>query len=303
MKQLSKVNLSDPKYTKYIQEQKNIKDNAKMIEDSLLALSKRQPQIKSFVNKEISAINSNMGKTIEQLEARNIQASTSRQQSIMTSVNNLALMLSETLQQMQQQMQQKSSSCKKGGNCKKPGSTGESISSMRQLQKQLNQQIEKMKQELDKQGMSKNPSSNGKMSEQLARMAAEQEALRNELRKLSESLKNDPNGNSGNLDKIAKEMEEIEKDIVNKMITNETLMRQQRIMDKLLEAEKAERERDMEEKRESNEAKNDFYSNPVQFLKYKNLTIRQTELLKPAPPSLNSFYKHKVNEYFNNFAY
>ena len=59
-------------------------------------------------------------------------------------------------------------------------------------------------------------------------------------------------------------MEETEKDIVNKRISDMTLNRQQEILTRLLESEKAEREREKEERRESSEAK-DITRTPPQF--------------------------------------
>ena len=46
-----------PKYVELRQDQRRIKDETKMVEDSLLALSKRNEQIQSFVNEEISRVN------------------------------------------------------------------------------------------------------------------------------------------------------------------------------------------------------------------------------------------------------
>ena len=57
------------------------------------------------------------------------------------------------------------------------------------------------------------------MSEQLARTAAEQAAIRRELERMSQELNKDGSGAGNDLKKIAKEMEENEKDIVNMQIT------------------------------------------------------------------------------------
>ena len=174
-----------PQYVKHTQDQKKIKDDAKMIEDSLYALSKRIVEIESFVNREITDINQNMEKTIELMADRQTAQAVSKQQYIMTSLNNLALLLSEVVEQMQQQMaNQKEGSqqcskpggCKKPG-CKKPGHGKPSISSMKGLQQQLNKQIEGMKNGM-KPGQN---SGNGSMSRELAKLAAQQEAIRNEL--------------------------------------------------------------------------------------------------------------------------
>ena len=117
-----------------------------MIEDSLFALSKRQPQISAVVNREISEINANMEKAIADIADRQTQVAAGRQQYVMTGVNNLALMLSEALNQMQQQMQ-KIPAKEGSGSCKKPGGKGQkpSMANMRQMQEQINQQIKKLK--------------------------------------------------------------------------------------------------------------------------------------------------------------
>ena len=99
-----------------------MQNDAQIIEDSLFALSKRQPQIKSIVNREINALNSSMEKAIDLMEERTSGKASERQQFAMTSANNLAL-LSETLRQMQQQMSQQSDSESKKM-CNKPNSTG-----------------------------------------------------------------------------------------------------------------------------------------------------------------------------------
>ncbi len=308
MQELKKTDKNNPQYVKLTQQQKKIKDDAKVAEDSLLALSKRVPQISATINKEISAIHMNMDKSLEFLGERQTAMATARQQYVMTSVNNLALLLSEALKQMQQQMAQQ----KQGqGSCSKPGGGGQSKSmpkpsaqSMRKMQEQINQQIQKMKEQMEKQGgMPKGRSSGSSgMSQDLAKSAAQQEAIRQQLRKLAEELgKDGENGKpgAGNMDKLAKMMEETEKDLVNKQITQETLKRQQEILTKLLEAEKAEREREFDEKRQSNEAKNQNFSNPEQFFEYKRQKEKEAELLKTVPVTLQPFYKNKVNEYFN----
>jgi hypothetical protein len=116
---------------------------------------------------------------------------------------------------------------------------------------------------------------------------------------MADQINKDGKG-SGNMSKLAKEMEETETDLVNKLISPETMKRQQEILTRLLEHEKAEKEREMDEKRQSNEAKNENFSNPNQFFEYNRQKLKETELLKTVPPSLNPFYKSKVNQYFNN---
>ena len=323
IKQLPKTRIDNPQYVTIPKQQNKLKEDSKLIEDSLLALSKRVPTISAIVNREINAINLNMAKTVQALADRNTGEGTMRMQTTMTSVNNLALLLNESLEQMQKQMKQQQQQQKGSkGKCKKPGSgqgakpsDKPSMQSMKKMQEQLNKQLQQMKDALEKgqkpgekpgdkkgqkPGMGQNGSSGLMMpgnSEQLAKMAAQQEALRRQMQQMMDKLKNKGSNPGGD---IADLMEQTEKDLVNKHITNETMKRQQDILSKLLESEKAEREREQDEQRKSNEAKNQILSNPNQFLEYKRMKEKEMELLNTVPPSLTPYYKEKVNNYFNS---
>lgn len=303
MKNLKTININDPKYIQSMDKQKDLKDDMQMIEDSLFALSKRQPLVQSFVNKEVNDINDKQVLSLDALHNRNVGMATMYQQYIMTSVNNLALLLSEALDQMQQQQQQqkmKSNKSCKGGKCKKPGEGKPSAKSMKQMQEQLNKKLEELKNQKD--GKKPGKAQNGQsMSEQLARLAAEQEALRKMLQQYGEEIQKETGKKDGNIDKMLKDMEKTETDLVNKILNSETLKRQQEILTRLLESEKAEKQRELDEKRESNEGKIQNFSNPNQFLEYNKLKSKEVELLKTVPPSLKPYYKNKVSEYFYNF--
>ena len=315
MEQMKTMSTNNPQYLKSAQLQRKLKDDAKMIEDSLFALSKRVPQIKSVVNREIALVNDNMDKAIDYFQERQISMLRGRGQMAMTSVNNLALMLNEALQQMQQkaneQQSEKQSKSKSKSQCKKPGSAcskpgsgkPSSAAQMKKMQESINQQMDALKksmQEGKKPGNNQVPGGQPGMSEQLARMAAQQEMLRKELQRYNQENNKDGKGTMGDLDKLAKEMEKTETDLVNKILNNETFKRQQEILTRLLEAEKAEQQRDQEEKRESTEGKNEFTRNPEEFAAYKRLKEKEMELLKTVPPSLSPYYKSKVDDYFKN---
>ena len=328
IKTLPKTRIDNPQYLAIPKQQNKLKDDSKIIEDSLLALSKRAPEVSAIVNREINAIHLNMDKTVKALAERNTGESSMRMQSTMTSVNSLALLLNEALEQMQNQMKaQKEAKGEKKGKCKKPGSgsgknpssKGQPASSMRKLQEQLNQQLQQMKEAMEKgqkpgdkpgdkkgqkpgSGLGQNGQSGQNIpgsSEQFAKMAAQQEALRRQMQALSDKMKNKGSNPGGDLANL---MEQTEKDLVNKRITGETMRRQQEILSRLLESEKAEREREQDEQRKSNEAKNQNLSNPEQFLEYKRQKEKEMELLNTVPPGLTPYYKEKVNTYFNGLS-
>lgn len=298
MNSYREISPNDPKYVKTIETQKNLKDDIEMIADSLQALAKRQMMIQPFVNKELNLINRNIDQALQSMENRNKGNVLENQQYVMTSINNLALLLGESLEQMQQQMMQMSgagkSSCSKPG---KPGA-GQQMNSMKNLQEQLNKQLQQMR---EGQKPGEKMGQNQKMSEQLARMAAQQAAIRKQMESLRDQLKEEGRGTNGDVAKMIEEMEKTERDIVNRQITQETLKRQEDILTRLLKSEKAERQREEEQRRESREANDQKISNPENILEFGKIKNRELELLQTVPPNLNQFYRNKVSEYFYRF--
>jgi hypothetical protein len=289
MKDFRKVNQTDPRFITLSQKQLKLKDDSKIIEDSLLALAKRVFQINSFVTREVGAMKKYMNESIETLRERDphkvIAKTTEKQQFAMTSINNLALLLSDVLKQMQQQMAE-ANKAGEGSMCKKPGKNPKpGMGKLGDLQKGLNQKLEQLKQS----------GKTGKAySEELAKLAAQQEMIRNAIKDFQK--KN--GGQNGGLDHLSKEMEKTESDLVNKRINQETLFRQKEILTRLLEAENAIRERDLDNKRESNTGKEIKNEVPPAFEKYLKAKERQVDFLKTVSPSLNPYYKQEVNEYF-----
>ena len=305
---LKGIKRNDPKYVDITREQKKLNQDTKIIEDSLYALSKRVVQIETVVNREVRSVNKNMKKSMALMADRKTPQALIRQQLALTSVNNLALLLSEVIDQMQQQMQSMMSG---SGSCSKPGSGKKpSAGNMKKMQEKLNAQMEKMKKAMEKgkspgpkPGKGKKPGKGGMgMSKELAQMAAQQEALRSMVQEYENSLKNKPGskGSGGDMKDLSKLMEQTESDLVNKQLTAETLRRQEEIMTRLLEAEKAEREREKEETRQSKEAKNQQEGNPEEYFEYKKRKKKETELLRTVPPNLTPFYRSKVNQYFRS---
>lgn len=294
MVNITNANVNTPRYKELVQEQHAIKEDIKMVEDSLLALSKRVFQISSFVNKEVTAVKHNMEKSIELLADRKKPDATSKQQYVMTGLNNLALMLDEIMQEMQQQMASKMSGTRM---CQKP-SSGKSMKEVKDMQKKLNDQMEGMKEQMKK-GKGKK---NGKMSKELAEMAAKQAAIRKALKEISEQYNKDGQNKLGDLEQLGKDMEKTEEDIVNKRLTEEMMKRQEEIMIRLLEAEKAEREREQSPERESKTADDVSKKVPPEIEEYLKARDAEIDLYRTVPPALKPFYKNLVENYFRSLS-
>jgi len=293
MQTLKTTNTSDPNYITLAQKQKDIKDNLKTAEDSLYALSRRIPQIQSAVNKEISGINDHIDVALQNMGDRQTMQASSNEQYAMTAMNNLALMLIDALDQLQK-------SKNGSGNGK---SKQQTLGELAKMQQQLNQNMQKAREQMQKQGNKdgngQKQGEQGSMSEQLARMAREQQMIRETLQQINAEDNKDGTNKLGNLDKISQQMEQNERDLVNKHITDEALKRQEQIQTRLLEAEKAEQQRDQDQKRESNTGK-DMPPGYIKALQdYQQVKAKQTEQIKTESPALNLYYKQKINIYFD----
>ena len=91
-------------------------------------------------------------------------------------------------------------------------------------------------------------------------------------------------------------------DLVNKQITAETIERQREILTRLLEAENAMRERELDNEREGETAREYERVLPETFEEYFKAKEKEVELLKTVPPKLYPYYKKEVNEYFKRIG-
>ena len=294
MQTLKTTSPTDPNYISLAQKQKDIKDNLRTAEDSLYSLSKRVPQIQSTVNKEIAGINDHIDKALTNLGDRQTPEATNNQQFAMTAMNNLALMLSEALDQLQRMS--------KNGQGKGK-SNKQSLSQLVQMQKELNQNMQKAREQMQQgnpAGQKKGQGQNANTSEQFAKMARQQQVIREMLQQIDQDENKDGRSGLGNLDKISQQMEQNERDLVNKRITDEALKRQQQIQSRLLDAQNAEQQRDNDQQRDSRAGK-DLPPGYIKALQdYQQVKAKQTEQIRTVSPALNLYYKQRIDLYFDN---
>jgi hypothetical protein len=286
MNDLKKTETESPKYVQIMQKQYDLRDDAKLIEDSLQTLGKRQFQLQTFISDEMYKLNREMKKSLNNLEARSKPVTLVAQQMVMTSTNNLALMLSESLDNLQQQQKQ----MKPGsGQCNKPGGEG-SKPSMSEQQKKLGEQLGKMKENMQQ---GKDPKQMGKdFADAVQKQAAIREALRKMKEKMSQQDKE-----TGDVDDMMKKMDDVEKELTTKKLSQETLKRHKEIETRLLEFEKAQREQDQDEKRQSKTASETQRKLPPNLEEYLQKRKSALELYQTVPPDLKPFYKNLVEKY------
>lgn len=298
MKNLNATTVNTPRYVELVQEQFQINNDFELVKDSLNALAKRNFQIETFITEKVTEIKGNLGKTVGELEERRTPQAANVQQRAMTGLNDLALMLSESMSQMQQQMagmmagdqQCENPGSGKGNKQGKPSSNPGS-----EGQQSINDAAENMKK-----GLEKGDKGSGGSAEEFARMAQRQSALRKALEAKQEERRQNGQGTDPALQELIDQMNQAEEDMVNKRLTNEMMMRQQEILSKMLEYEKAERQQEMEEKRQSKVAEQRRKEMPPSLQEYLKQRKAEIEMFKRVTPELNPYFQGLVDEYFRS---
>jgi hypothetical protein len=297
MNQLNITTVNTPRYVELVQDQFQINNDFELVKDSLNALAKRNFQIETFITEKVTEIKGNLKNTVGELEERRTPQARAIQQRAMTGLNDLALMLSESMENMQQQMagmMEGDQQCEKPGNGKgkKPGKPSSNPGS--DSQRSLNDAMEGMKE-----GLKKGKGEGGSAKE-FAEMAARQAALRKALEGKQKAKQQGGEGTDPELQEMIDKMNEAEEDLVNKRLTSQMMKRQQEILSKMLDHEKAERQQEMDEKRKSETAQQRRKELPPSLEEYMKKRRAEIEMFKRVTPELNPYFQGLVDEYFRS---
>jgi len=294
IRQLDVIEQKDPKYSKVLGKQKDLSDDYSIIRDSLILLCKKTPELNSMVTKEMFTIEKELKESLDNLEDHQTGPAKTSQQYVMTSANNLALLLSEALKQMQDQMSMQMQGSK--GCQKKQGKGMPSLSQMKGMQEGMKQQLQEMIDRLKKGQGQGSKQDKDAINKRLAQLLAQQEIFQQMLGELSRSQSLMPE-TQRLINEINNLIKQNENDLVNKNINPQTLQRQNTILTRLLEAETSERQREVDKKRESREVKNEIFRNPADIFQNKGLNSKYSELLNIPNLKMTDYYKKKYKDY------
>ena len=330
MEIFKKIEYGNPIFGKKLNVQNDLKTNFEHIDDSIFALSLRQPMIGTQINTSLTEIQYNIDKSLERLAQNQSRQGIGNQQYTITGANDLAVMLSEILSNMQMQMSMSMGSGS-GKGTPSPGSGSSGGFQLPDIIKKQESLSEKMKEGMNKgkkgskgegegegdgdgsgdgngengengrdgkNGNEKgdNKDGNGNSEElngELFEIFKQQQDLRNQLQ--NRLSKEGLNGKGGDL---LKKMEGIEQQLLDKGFNQNTLQQMLNLKYELLKLDKADLEQGQENRRESQTNKRNFRNNvqlaPEDIKKYFNTT----EILNREALPLQQDYKNKVQEYF-----
>jgi uncharacterized protein with von Willebrand factor type A (vWA) domain len=178
--------------------------------------------------------------------------------------------------------------------CDKPGGGGKSsVSKLKDARKSLKEQLQQMIEGL------KNGQDN-QVGRQIGKSLMQQEILKNMIGDL---LMDESVGSSAKeqLRAVEQLIEQNRRDLLTENLNDNIINRQNLILDRLLKAEKAEIERDLDQDRESKTAAQKFYTNPNPDLlfEYKEKEKNKTEEIRYNSIRMRKFYEDKFRIYIN----
>ncbi|WP_430399687.1 hypothetical protein [Flavobacterium sp.] len=294
-------------FNRILKKQQELKNQFKHIDDSLFAVSLRNPMISEIVLNEIGEIHYNLDKTLETLADNNIQKGASHQQYVLSSANKLADFLSNVQNQMQMQM-----SGQGQGKPKKGKGSGMQLPDIIKKQEGLGEKMKDGMKPGDKEGKGKKPGEKGKEGES-GKGSEEGEGgsegnagkvleILKEQQQLREALQNELNkqGMSGVGQSALDKMKEIEKQLINKGFKNETLQKMLNLKHELLKLEKAIQQQGEDTKRKSNSNKDDFNGTTTLLSDELKEYLNSIEILNRQSLPLQPNFNNKVQHYFKH---
>lgn len=318
MNRFNTIEVNHNEYAKYLRKQHDLREHFQHIDDSLFALSLRQPKLSELVNNEITDVFFNIDKSLNQLSENLLYQGTAAQQYTITAANNLANMLSDSLDNMQMNMSGQ-------GQGQDGDGLPDIIISQEALRKQMEEGVKKSNQgkpnqgqegqegnqggaerndrnqkgedgKFGKQGNQLNPFGEGAKEElngELFKIYQQQQQLRQMLQDKLGKL-----GDAGLGKQVLENMEEIELDLINKGFTNQTQQKMIQLHHQLLKLEKASFTQGIEEKRESKTNSKSFNTFSTQTPETIKKYFNTSEILNRQSLPLQPVYKKKVQDYF-----
>jgi hypothetical protein len=333
MKQFKGLKRGSPSFVKNLKIQQDLKQQFKHVDDSLFAMSLRNPKIGEKVTKEIGEVQYNVDKALETLAEANVSKGTSHQQFAVSASNRLADMLADALNNMQMSM----SMSGKGGGKPKPGQgSGMQLPDIIKKQEGLGEKMKKgMKpgqkpgegssgsegekpggeKEGGKEGQGKNGKSgnsgsgggqgnqkgeegeNGEDGEGDAEKIME---IYKEQKELREALEKELNrqGLGGSGQNTLNQMKQLEKQLLNKGFNNDVLQRMLNLKYELLKLEKATQQQGEEKKRQSETNKKEFNNTTNALPQKLQEYLNSIEILNRQTLPLRPNFNQKVQQYF-----
>ncbi len=284
-KQSRKLNSASSQINDVAKKQDELRQATRQVIGQLVDIGNKTFFLSPQLNQTLSKTMNSMDNAIQQLEDRNPRQAATSQQNAMESFNQALMSMQNSMNQMGQ-----SSSA-----------TGfqEYLQQLQQMagqQGQINQQSMGMLQQ----------SQQGRLqlsADDMARLAAQQEMVRQSLQKLSDQMGNRRDV-LGRLGDMGQEMKEIVKKLKEQQLDRKVIERQEKILSRLLDAQKSVREKEYSKKREAEWEKQKIVQSPPALredMLRKEDRLRK-ELMQSMQEGYSNEYRELIKLYFEALA-
>ena len=266
------------------EKQRNLQSSLNNIMKQMSDLSQKTFAITPEMGKSLGDALRQMNQSVQTMQSRNGMTTKSLQGQAMKSLNEAAAMMKGSMESMMQ-----------------GGQGGGMMSLMQQLQQMSGQQMN-----LNNMTQMLRQMQQGQLSPQqqaqLQRLAQQQDVIRKSLDQLNKEAKQSGQSKKipANLEDIMHQMQEVITDMNTEKLNDDLIQKQERILSKLLDAQKSINERDFEKQRESNTGKNIVGKPPAEL----NLTTEEgkdklrDELNKAVREGYSKDYEDLIRKYY-----
>ncbi len=316
MSRLKNIYKDHPEFPEKLKEQYRLKSFFEHIDDSLYVLSMRQPKLSQQINKPLADVHYHLDKSLENFENFAIQKGISDQHYIMKNANDLALLLSLLLDNMQSSLKMGQGQGQGMGQGQGQGQ-GFSLPDIIQKQEALSEEAKKglekgkkpggEKGDKGKEGKKGSKQANGKgqnggqgnaemNSGMLYEIYKQRALLRQALEKQLEDMQGA--GIKAQAQKVKNTMEDLERLLLERGITQQVIDKMLHIDHELLKLKNAVQKQGKENKRESKSNTLTYPRLSPEQIEFKQKYLRKDEILKRQVLPLKNSYKKKVQDYF-----
>jgi hypothetical protein len=268
------------------EKQNDVKSDLNNVANAMSELGKKSFSVSPQMGKELGSAMNQMEDALAQTEGRNPGGTSGKQGEAMGSLNRAAMMMQNALNGMMNGGQ---------GGAGMAGLMGR-LGQMAGQQEGINGNTG------NAMGMGQGQGLTPQQQAAYQRLAGEQSALKKSVEELSREAKNTGEFSKllGDLDQVAKQMQEVQTDLAQNNVNPETIQKQDRILSRLLDASRSTRERDFEKRRKSESGKNIARTSPAEIdlstQEGKN-RLRQ-EMLKVLEGKYSKDYQELIRKYF-----
>ncbi len=283
-KQSEKLDPNSSQFNEQAEQQNNLQRNLDNILKQMSQLSKKTFSITPEMGKALGEAKKEMQNSLQAMQNRNGSMASMSQGDAMKSLNEAASLVKGGMESMM-------SGSGQGGMM----SMMQQLGQLSQQQMNLNNMTQ-MLQKMQQGGMSPQEQA------QMQRLAQQQELIRKSLDQLNKEAQQSGKSKTlpGNLEEIMKQMGEVITDLNTQKLDDPLVQKQEKILSRMLDAQRSINERDFEKQRESNSGRNILGESPAELniSSQKGLNKIREELNKAVNEGYFKDYENLIRRYY-----